>query len=376
MQPLTDDPRASLTAAAVAALIVDTPALQVTAGLELLNPDLTVVEDIGVDLMGGSVTRNSYANLHASCTVQLARQLDWATAIVRPTMTISDGTTSATFRLGAYYTSTPRRVVEAFPVIFDVTGYDILLGLATPVGESYALTAGAFYLTEIENILISRGYTAYVIDQTSAATVLPTTRVWPLDDQTTWLSVVNDLLASIGYAGIWSDWHGRLRVGPYQVPTDRTPEWVYTTDLETSILGPARTVERDFFDAPNRWVFHRTNNIDDVAPVEGAGVYTFINQSMGPTSIDGRGGRTISRVVGVDAADQTSLVAQAQVSIDADLRLKTTLAYESNPVPLHWHFDKVTVNDPDVGPPMDVLATEWTLPLDGSNMRHSWTVLE
>lgn len=375
MQPLTAAPRHTMSSAAVIRLLRDAPAIQVGKGLELIDRDLQVIEDISDDLVGGSISRNSYANLHATATLAVSRELAWSSALVRPYMVISDGSTSARFNLGAFYTSVPVHNLGERPVTYEVNGYDILHGLYSPTGEAYAVDAGVSYLAQVEAILQQQGYTRYLIDQTRADAVLPSPRVWPLDDQTRWLSIVNDLLAAIGYQGIWSDWDGQLRCQPYQLPRDRAPEWLYDSDQRTSMLGPQRSVERDYFEAPNRWVVVRQNDIDGPPPTEGNGVYTWQNEDQGDTSVQGRDGRIITKVVYVDAADQAALERLAEVMIDADMRIPTTLRVSTSPNPLHWHFDRLRVDEPAIGPYADVLGTSWTLPLDGSDMTHEFSVL-
>lgn len=371
MQPPARD---GLADAQVIALIQDSNATVVGAGAELLDMDLAVLEDITDDLESGSVSRSSYATLHGTATFVVARVLDWGQAILRPYITLTDGTISARFNLGAYLTSVPSREIEQDVPTFTVTGFDILAALADTVGDTYAVAAGTSYLAAVETILIARQITGYLIDQTSAA-VLPADRVWVLDDRTTWLSIVNDLLASIGYAGIWSDWDGRLRCAPYLTPLDRTPEWYYTAEGATSMVGARRTRTRDFFAAPNRWVAVRSNQIDGAAPIEGNGIYTVINDAAGDTSVEARGGRIITRVMMLDVADHAALVAAADQSIAADLDLREKIAMPTAPNPLHWHFDRLVLSDPQAGPVADVMGTQWTLPLDGSDMTHEMSVL-
>ncbi|WBB94175.1 hypothetical protein [Verrucosispora sp. WMMC514] len=374
MQAITAAPRNHLTEATVVRLLRDAPAITVGHGLELIGQDLQLVEDISADLAGGQVSRNSYATLHATCQLALSRALSWGSALVRPYMTISDGQDTARFNLGAYYTSTPTHRVGEDPVTYDVAGYDILHGLHSPVGEAYAVDAGVGYLAAVEAILQGQGYTRYLIDQRRGDAVLPSAKVWALDDQTRWLTVVNDLLAAIGYQGIWSDWDGQLRCQPYQRPADRAPEWLYDDRQATSMVGLNRDLERDFFEAPNRWVFVRQNDVDGPPPVEGDGVYTWTNTDVGDTSVEARG-RVLTKVVYADAADQAALEAAGQVTIDADMRIPTALRVTTSPNPLHWHFDRLIVDEPALGPYADVMATSWTLPLDGSDMTHEWTSL-
>lgn len=375
MQGVTDGPRSALTAAQVVALIRDAGGIAVGGGCELIDQDLTVLADITDDFEGGSVSRASYATLHGTARLGIASAVDWAGAIVRPYMTLSDGVIAARFNLGAYYTSVPRRSTATYPIVYDVAGYDILHGLNTSVGEAYAVAAGQAYLTVVGNILAERGFANVLIDQSAAASTLPAARVWPLDDKTKWLSIINDLLAAVGYQGLWSDWDGRLRAQSYSTPRERTSEWTYDTDPLTSIMGTERVYERDYFEAPNRWVAVRSNNVDGPAPVEGNGIYTYINQFTGDTSVQARNGRIITKVMFLEAADHDALVRQAQSTIDADINVKSTVALSTAPNPLHWHFDRLSVNDSTMGQPIEVLSTQWTLPLNGDDMRHEWTVI-
>jgi hypothetical protein len=420
VQQLTAPPRDGLTAAQVTALIVDSAAIKVSAGCELLDSSLNVLADISADLLSGSVSHNGYATLHNTATLQLSTVLDWGAATVRPYMvvtailaegseeivtegtstesaysdtyddaygSVSGGSTvtittggevSARFNLGAYLPSVPSITHDMHPHAHDVQGFDILHLLNDPVGDAYVLAAGEAYLTKVEDILQARGFpvAAYTIDQSKAATAAPIARVWPMDENTTWLTITNDLLASIGYQGIFSDPDGRLVVQPYDPPRERVPEWFYYAAGAQSMLSQRRTETEDWFAVPNRWVAWRTNVADGDPPVDGDGRYEYINQSLGPTSVDARGGRQVTRTLPLDAADHASLVAAATQTIDADLRLPTTIEVETFPNPLHWHMDRIRVDDPHMGPPFDAVVTEWSLDLTGSqDMSQKWTKL-
>jgi len=376
MQQLNGGPRLQLTPAAVAAIIRDSTSPNVSAGLELLDRGLNLVADITSIFVAGSVTRSSYADLHGSASLQIEGALDWGQAIVRPYIVLSSGTAAARFNLGAYYTPTPERVLDEVPATYAVEAIDILDGLADPVGETYSVAAGVGYLDAVEAILQQRGYTAYLIDRTSTSAVLPSARTWVMDETTTWLGIVNDLLGAIGYYGIWSDWDGQLRVQQYVSPSTRRPEWTYDVGLATSMLVPGRKVKNDFYRAPNRWVFWRSNGVDGAQPVEGNGMYTVVNASNGRTSIDARGGRVITKPKALDVADQASLVRAGQRIVDDDLAVNAKLTLGVAPNPLHWHFDVVGIDDAEVAPPgSTALVTKWTLPLDGSDGTQEWSLL-
>jgi hypothetical protein len=376
VQPLVTPIRAHLTEAQVVSLIQDTPAITLGAGMELVTLDLAVIEDISADLAGGTVRRNSYADLHASGTFRITRDLDWGAALIRPYVTVSDGSITARFNLGVYHTNTPKNDASESPPTFDVEGYDLLLRLSKAAGEAYAINAGDVYLDRILEILADLGYTRILVDQSAAATVAPTSRVWAFADNYTWLTIVNDMLASIGYAGIWSDWDGYLRLDASVLPQHRSIEWTYTDDPDTTMLAPRRDVEFDFFDAPNKWVFFRSNDVESSAPVEGNGIYTYLNQSVGPTSVDARGGLVVPRVEGVDAADHAALVVQAQAAIQADMDVPTLVNVDVAPNPLHWHFDRLYVQDAGGLPGAHVQCTEWSFTLlEAADMPQSWRVI-
>lgn len=370
MQPLTDPPRDKLTADQVRTLIGAT-LLQVDVGCELLDADDTFLDDISADLQpaGSLVDRRMYATVHGGCRLRLSRQLDWGSQRLRPYMLLSDGHVSARFDLGVYLPSTPVRPIGETPETYDVEGYDKLEVLDTPVGKTVRVAAGTAVVAQVRTFLNDLGEPSHSIESSDAT--LPSDRLWPLDERTTWLHVINDLLGTIGYRGLWCDWGGRYRSETYRRPADRAPEWVYGTDEATTIVGPSRRVVADFFDAPNRWVFIRNDPAQGVADPATTGVYEVVNQSDGPTSIDARG-RTISKVELLDVASQAALVARGDQVVDTDKRIATDLRLETGPNPLHWHFDVVTYDDPALGGPVKAVSHAWTLPLDGGDMTHEW----
>lgn len=379
MQQLVEPVRAGLTAAQVKYLIEGAPSVIVGCGLDitdLAQDDVTNISSPTDSVFGGGeVERQSYATLHGTCKLLLAQPLDWGWAVVKPWITMSDGVRTARFNLGAYFTNTPKRSRKEQPPTYDVTGYDILYALDTLVGDSYSVGKFNRILDRVEEILIARGYTKYIIDQSRADAVCPDNRVWQIGDNATWLTVVNDLLQMIGYQGVWSDWDGRLRCQPYQRPIDRPYEWYLSADEWTSILGAESEIEYDFHDAPNRWVGVRSNNIEDAPPVEGDGIVTLTNDSDGITSIEARRGLIITKRVDFEVASQADLIVQVIATADADASIPTTITTTTGTMPTAWHFDRYLVDDPGIGQPTDVLSTSWTMPLDGGEMTHNWSVL-
>lgn len=65
-----------------------------------------------------------------------------------------------------------------------------------------------------------------------------------------WLSVVNWLLGSAGWAGARPDPYGCVSLAPYVEPTARTPRWAFSPG-DRSIVVPGVPVTTDWRDAPN-----------------------------------------------------------------------------------------------------------------------------
>ena len=138
------------------------------------------------------------------------------------------------------------------------------------------------------------------------------------------------------------------------------------------MLGPQRTVVHDFFDAPNRWVGIRSNNVEGDTPILGDGVFEYVNQYDGETSVEARNGLVITQTLMIEAADQTALEDQVMNAVGASKLVDTTIEADTDPNPLHWHFDRVTLEDKDIGGSIELMNSSWKLPLDGGRMSHIW----
>jgi hypothetical protein len=383
MQPPTDGPRSGYTSAQVQYLIENTSSFDTDMGLELMDGlGMTLAGDLTEGMMAATVSRSNFANIHGSATFSLSSPLSWGNSIVRPYMSITGPTsavatslTTMRFYLGAFFVDSPQEDLSEVPPTYDVTGYDVLSILDDSIGDDYTINAGEIYLVQVENILLGRGITQYHIDQDRGTSVLPSPKVYTLDQDPTWLQVVNDLLAAIGYQGIWTDWNGTFQVRAYDTPSNRSPEWVFTANITNTLLTQRRQRTKDFYDAPNRWVFYQSN-VTETQPVDGNGRYEYTNQANGETSVEARGGRTITRSPeGVDVADHASLVAYAQRVIDADMLIPTKISIDTAPFPLAWHMDRYVVSDPTFGVALQVLGSSWSLDLSGADMRQEWTVV-
>lgn len=378
MQPLARD---GLSAAQVTGLL-QSANLTVSAGCDLLNADLTLREDISDDLLGGTVERNLFATIHGTVSLTLTRALVWGVDLVRPWMTLTDGTVTARFNLGVYALTTPERQVGQSPETFAVSGFDRVYLLAREVGATYTVTAGTTYRAAILAVFTAAGLTGVLIEGAAADDVLPKTRVWSLvgkstdPDQTTtpatYLRIVNDLLTAINFRSVWADEGGLFRCESYRDPATRAPEFTFDADnITLTIVGEQRTVVEDVWKTPNRWVFRQTNRPDG-APVatEGDGIYTLVNQADGPTSINSRG-LTWTSVVDYEAATQAKLVSLGDRRVANDRRLTSQLKVTTGPFPVAGHADVYQYNDAAVGN-RKVQAVSWSMDLSGSDVSFDW----
>lgn len=373
MQPRVTAVRSTLTSAQVEGLIKTDASIKIGFGMELLDRDLNVLGDVTDSLRECTTSRDNTSTIHGGCSFDISTQLPWGRAIVRPYMTIRNSLITATFNQGAYFTSTPSTKTDRMPRTYTVQGYDILNALNTLVGDSFALGVGDNYLTVVESILISQGYTQYSIDPQRASTVAPAAKGWPLDESTTWLQIVNELLAAIGYRSIYSDWHGRLVCEAIVDTPSAAPEWYYTRGQYDGQLVPEADISHDFFATPNRWVGINGSTTTTSTPVEGAGIFTYTNYNAGETSVAERQ-QTITKVMTVDAADQAALVAAVMAQVAIDKNVGTTMEASTSANPLHWHQDVVSVETLEIGI-VRMQQVKWALNLRTGAMGHSWAVL-
>lgn len=411
MQNLTAAPRDALTADQVTYLLRDSSSVDIERGLEVLDLNLAVVEDISDDFLGGTVTRNNQATIHGTCTLTIARDVDYGNQLLRPYLTLTADGVSARFNGGVFVPRKPQTAYGASLLSNAVTGSDRLLQLNRPVGDAYNVPSGANYLTAIRQVFIDSGVTAsnVLIDTTASALEVPAPgRSWPLlapttpsastapvdavagtSNATTWLQIVNDLLGSINYRGVWVDADGLFRCDRYLDPAQRPVEFSLDYDDPLrNIIATSRTMTRDVSQVPNVWIFQRQNMTDaggsPVEPVEGAGQYTVTNQSDGDTSIDARGGGQIGRYVSVvplNAADQATLVSLGDRQVASDKQVATTWTVATSPLPAAWHEDVYSYHDDEAAGDVKVLSTGWTLDYGNSrtppaDQTHTWQLVQ
>jgi hypothetical protein len=405
--------------------------LELDVGAEILNPDLTVAQDISeaVDNTSGDVHWLGSARIHRDVSINLAlsTELAWGNTLLRVYRIVTDQATGLTARRnrGVFVlTAAPRplgtRVFNPASRLFDqfaftVTGQDRLALLNREVGYSYVqpMLDGGDPVTVVQaiaNVYTACGITGYLIDGSRATAVLPNDMAWPLvpaDDSsstplgaptdpqlvaasgtgaTTWLDILNDLNALITYQPTYCDESGYLRHMPYIDPATATPVDVFDVDEQGNIIDPDRTITRDLWAVPNQWIGIWANIPADgsgnpqTPTTANGGVYVAQNDDDGPSSVTALGGVPAGlrpKQFQVQAATSDDVAAQIEAQKASDMRTVTTISLQTTPYVAASHFDVFTYRDggglpPDLAPEVQVRAAEWTENFDNSNTEWTW----
>lgn len=376
MQPITDTTRALLAH----------PALEVSAGAELLTAKLELVTDISDDLAGGVVKRSMHQQVHGTCELRLSRQLAWGVDLVRPYMVLAGPAGRERYDLGVYALTTPTDTTAETPRTYQVQGYDRVYLLDRKVGRSYSVAAGVTYRQALLDTFTAAGLTGVLVEGSAADSTLPVAREWPLvpavpgdpdatDTPVTWLRVINDLLRAINYRGVWADPSGTFRCSSYQPPANRGSEFTWDADVPVTPLGEERTVHQDVWQVPNRWVFLWQNKpAGQPAADPNNGDYAVDNLNDGPTSQQQRG-LVWTEVYAYEAASLATLRSLGDRRVALDRQRVTRLDVSTVPFPAAGHYDVFTYRDVATGGERKVQAVEWTLPLDSTDMTWTWEVV-
>lgn len=364
MQSKTGGDRTSLTEAEVVALI-EAEALVVDYGVELLDSNDDVIEDISDDVVGGVVRWDIFSAIHSTATFEIERDINWYNQRLKPYVTLNDGTTSARFDLGVFLPTTPQRV-SGEPVLVSVDCYDKLVILNNPIGRLFIGRSGAKVLKVVRDLIEEAGEDNISLDQSFADIELPFDLVWLTDNKNTHLSIINYLLRLIGYRELWVDEAGIYHAEPHELLDDRTVEWTYSTTSPTTTVVDDGSEKKDFFNIPNKFIFINDDIRLDVPSIEN-GLYVVVNEADGQTSIASRG-RTISRIYRIKAANQTALRLQGDRIVELEQMELNTVLLNVGVNPLHQHYDVVALTEDALDIDNNYVVKSWNLVLGNADM--------
>lgn len=266
----------------------------------------------------GSLVWSIFRAVPGSGTLDLTRgaeQIDWLTDRVR--VTHSDGQTETP--MGVWLISMPGWDTDGPVTRTTLTLLDKCETLNSPIGEWVTYPAGTAVVATVTGIITARGETAMSV--TASALTLRTAQTWEPED--TWLTVVNDLLASINYASLRADMQGRLVIEPYVAPADRTIAAIYGPEPGDARLRPSWSSEADIYSLPTGARIY-VPGTDEVAGFVGAADLPDDH----PLSAASRG-RPLLLVEQGEAADQTVANSLARRRLDEALQVtqRVTVAH-------------------------------------------------
>jgi hypothetical protein len=386
MQPLLDGVRAALNPSVVRSLLQSQSALTIEYGAVGLDKDFNIIADLSSYLTrGGQITSDSLATIHRGITVNIdsdvAEVWDYLSGYIKPCMILSNEATGrwAQFNLGVYTLTTPSLSLATSPSTVSFTGYDLIYLLQQPVGDSYEVAAGVDP-AEAAATAIQTAIPGISVNFTPSDSTLAKAMTFPFNASSpvTWLSIVTALLNAIGYRQVWVDWEGTFRIEPFTDPQTLDPEWEFSLVDDVTIVAEDRAQNADLFDVPN-WFRFVMGNLTAPA-VEGVTMLTYEDVSVNnPGSLLNRG-RVVRHIETVTVATFADLQQYAAKTIAKLLKPSETFAMKTQPFPLAWHLDVLAYTDPNLAPigpvfaaDRKVMATNWTLPLDGETDM-DWTL--
>lgn len=392
MQGLLDAPRQNLTTAQVNGLISNTTGIRYGFGVELLDSTDSYVRTLtSVLVAGASVERKMADTVHGQCHLQIEEELQWGADRVLVYQTLSaDGYPTARFNQGVFILTSPSVDVNQSAPVFPVVGWDKIYLLTSPVGDSYTVPKGTNVLTTVTALIgAAGGGTNVRLDGTKSAAVTSADMNYPLGTEQAWryIDIINDLLGSIAYRGLWADQDGWYRAEPKIQPAQRAVEfflgdgdtplnrYLDANNLYHSIVSAApKPVTKDRWAVPNWWRF--IQNGLTFAPIEGSGQYTVVDLNS-PTGSNTTG-LVMRKTMFLDSVDQVTLAAQGDLIVTADKNVAETITLPTAPIPVCGHFDVVVYSNPRLPDGLTVrklIADHWVLPLDGSDMSWDFTTV-
>lgn len=171
--------------------------------------------------------------------------------------------------LGVFMVMAAPRTVSEVSDYYELEGYDetMLLKQAAFTSRTF-YAAGTTYLSIINTLLTSVGFTNVIADNSAA--VLPNDLEVAVGDN--YLDFINKLLDAINFRHVYEDASGAIRLSRIQNKT--SPDFVYRSGKQFNIIPPIK-LNKDIYDLPNV-VIGIWSSPDSNTPV----VYTKRNDDM------------------------------------------------------------------------------------------------
>lgn len=340
--------------------------------MEVLSESLAIErDDISDNVIACRIEHGSQRNIHRIIDVDLDIDLDWGRQRVKPYLTVEGGGYTDTLPLGVFCLTAPTLSGGVRPPRYSVQGYDLMYLIDQPLASAVSYPVGQPILAGVRDLLNLRGIQSDHIANTRAEDVLTQTHAWGVEQGFTYLQVINDLLAMVGYRPLHMDRDGFPESGPHPPASQRDVMWRYDAGAPTTtVYMSGREHVDDYTDRPNRWVFWINQTDVDTPPEEGNGLYTVDNISDGPSSQTARGGLVITKAEGIEASTQSDLVLNGDRIVAEDKLSSTTIRLTTSLNPYHGHQDIVEIIDRDLGIAGPHESMVWNMDVFARTMTH------
>lgn len=163
----------------------------------------------------------------------------------------------AEYTLGVFLPATVTPSESAGAAQMQIEAFDRCWRVRDVYSETLTFfAAGTPYLTAIESLLTQAGITA-VLATPTAATLAEAREDWNIG--TSYLTIVNDLLAEINYNPLWFNSSGVAVLEPASVPTAANIEHTLDAGNVESLIIPEISRQTDIYQAPNVFAAYCAN---------------------------------------------------------------------------------------------------------------------
>jgi len=214
------------------------------------------------DVVDCSIQNNDEATeVKRTCKVTLSptTTFNFLQHSLRPVAILDDPTSSLTysFTLGTFLLAQPSISPDDPLAPVDCDGFDWLLKASEARNPTRAVSTdptygGSNYYAIIKQLLANAGFPTIAVDASARNKVPVAPFEW--DPGTSYLSMVNDLLAGLNFVPLHCDAFGIPTSAPYQDPQSQSSVWSYTRDTNSVTILGSTVVEQDYWNLPNQWV--------------------------------------------------------------------------------------------------------------------------
>ena len=284
---------------------------------------------------------------------------NWLTDEIHPVLVI-DGVASP---LGVFLPATVTPSETGGVAVLSIEAYDRCWLVRDIYTETLLyLAAGTNYLTAVEQLLTAAGI-GLVVKTPTTATLPEARQGW--DMGTSYLEIINELLAEINYNPLWFDARGAAILEPASVPTAANIEHTLDAGNVESLLLPQISRETDVFRAPNVFMVS-CQNPDKSGPMVAVSENT---NPQSPLSIMRRGRRIMSTTRVNNIASQAELQAYADRLRNESMISGETIRVSTALLPGYGVADVTAIHYGDLS--AVCVETGWTMQLTvGGTMTH------